>query len=64
MIREASVLAYYDANKENAIQSDASMKHLGSVLLLDARPVYYASRSLSDAERRYINIERELLAAC
>ena len=64
VIREASVLAYYDANKGNVIQSDAITKGLEWVLLQDGRPVYYASRSLSDAERRYSNIERELLAAC
>ena len=63
-ITEAPVLAYYDPNKENVIQSDASMKGLGCVLLQDGRPVYYASRSLNDAETRYSNIERELLAAC
>ena len=64
MIKEASVLAHHDPNKENLIQSDASMKGLGCVLLKDGRPVYYASLSLNDVERRYSNIERELLAAC
>jgi len=48
----------------NVIQSDASMKGLGCVLLQDGRPVYYASRSLSDTERRYKNIKREVLVAC
>ena len=62
VITEASVLAYYDSNKENMIQSEASMKGLGCVLLEDERPVYYKSRTLSDAERRYSNIERKLLA--
>ena len=64
MVTEAPVLVYYDPNKENVIQSDAGMKGLGCVRLQDGRPVYYASRSLNDAERRYRNIERELLAAC
>ena len=64
MITEAPLLAYFNPNKENVIQSDASMKGLGCVMLQDGRPVYYASRSLSDAERRYSNIELELLAAC
>ena len=40
------------------------MKGLGCALLQDGRLVYYASSSLNDAERRYSNIERELLAAC
>ena len=64
VITEAPVLAYYDPSKENVIQSDASMKGLGCVLLQNGRPVYYASRSLNDAERRCSNVERELLAAC
>ena len=32
VITEAPVLAYYDPNKKNVIQSDASMKGLGCVL--------------------------------
>lgn len=64
VITEAPVLAYYDDIKDNLIQSDASLKGLGCVLLQDGKPICYASRSLSDAETRYSNIERELLAAC
>lgn len=64
IITDTPVLAYYDPDKENLIQSDASLKGLGCVLLQDGKPVCYASRSLSDAETRYSNIERELLAAC
>ncbi|KAK3748844.1 hypothetical protein QZH41_006629 [Actinostola sp. cb2023] len=40
------------------------MHGLGCVLLQDGQPICYASRSLADAESRYSNIERELLAAC
>ena len=64
IISKAPVLAFYDVNKENVIQSDASLKGLVCVLLQDGKPVCYASRSLSEAEKRYSNIERELLAAC
>ena len=64
VITNAPVLTYYDANKENIIHSDASQKGLGCVLLQDGKPICYASRSLNDAETRYSNIERELLAAC
>lgn len=63
-ISKSPILAYYDPEKENLIQSDASMSGLGCVLLQDGKPVCYASRSLTDAESRYSNIERELLAAC
>ena len=41
---------------------DASPTGLGRVLLQEERPVAYASRSLTDAESRYAQIEEELLA--
>lgn len=37
------------------------MKGLGAVLLQKGRPVIYVSRTLTPAEERYSNIERELL---
>ena len=64
VITEAPVLAFYDTEKDNLIQSDASLKDLGCVLLQDGKPTCYASRSLNEAESKYSNIERELLAAC
>ena len=64
IITEAPVLAYYDSEKDNVIQSDSSLKGIGCVLMPDGKPVSYANRSLSDTESRYSNIERELLAAC
>ena len=55
--------AYYDPEKDNVIQSDASLKGICCILMQDSKPVCYASRSLSDTESRHSNIERELLAA-
>ena len=55
-------LAYFDRDKETTIQVDASGRGLGAVLLQDKKPIEYASKSLTDAEKRYANIERELLA--
>ena len=40
------------------------MHGLGCMLLQGGKPVCYASMSLTEAESRYSNIERELLAAC
>ena len=62
IITEAAVLAYYDPEKNNVIQSDASLKGIGCILMQDGKPVCNASRSLSGAESRYSNFERELLA--
>ena len=63
-IGKSPLLAYYNPEKESVFQSDASMYGLGCVLLQDGKPVCYASRSLTETESRYSNIERELLAAC
>ena len=56
------VLAYFDKNKDHIIQTDASKTRLGAVLLQEGQPVVYASRTLTDTEHRYSNIERELLS--
>ena len=39
------------------------MNGLGCTLIQDEKPVYYASRALTETESRYSNIERFLLAA-
>ncbi|PIK36434.1 hypothetical protein BSL78_26732 [Apostichopus japonicus] len=55
-------LSYFDPGKQTTLQVDASMSGHGAVLMQDAKPIYFASRSLTDTEQRYANIERELLA--
>jgi len=61
------VLLFYDPNKDVKISADSSQHSLGAVLLQkddksEWRPVAYASRSLTGAETRYAQIEKELLA--
>ena len=61
------VLAYYSTANEHVLQTDASGSGLGAVLLQletggERRPIAYASRTLSSAEQKYSNIERESLA--
>ena len=41
---------------------DASIKGLGAVIMQDGKPVAFGSKTLTTCERRYANIERELLA--
>ena len=55
------VLAYFDRKAEHVIQTDASMKGLGAVLLQEGKLVIYVSGTLTPAEERYSNIEKELL---
>ena len=56
------VLAYFDAKSECTIQCDASKQGLGAVLLQEGQPVIYISRTPTETEQRYSNIECELLA--
>ena len=56
------LLKYFDESKPLTIQADASKDGLGACLLQNNRPICYASRPLSDAETRYAQIEKELLA--
>ena len=61
-----TILALYDPQAETKISADASSFGLGAVLLQHTgglwRPVCYASRSMSETERRYVQIEKEALA--
>ena len=55
-------LGYYDRRKEVIVQADASLRGLGACLIQDGKPIAFASKSLTGAESRYANIERELFA--
>ena len=59
----APTLKYFDPSKNVKLSVDASKSGLGAVCLQDESPVAYASRSLSEVETRYAQIEKELLAA-
>ena len=56
------VLKYLDLTKPVEIFSDASSSGLGAVLLQDGQPVAFSSRSLTDAETRYMQIEKEIVS--
>ena len=59
-------LRYYNRTKPVKVQTDASLRGLGACLIQEHngedQPIAFASKSLTDAETRYANIERELLA--
>ena len=57
------ILPYFDRNKETILQTDASKKGFGAVILQEEQPIYYASRARTSAEKNYQNLEREAQAA-
>ncbi|CAM1325938.1 Uncharacterised protein r2_g3487 [Pycnogonum litorale] len=61
-IQEVNGLQYFDPAKPAILQVDASQNALGAALTQGGVPIAFASKSLTDTEQRYANIERELLA--
>ena len=55
-------LKYNNRNKPVTLQCDASLKGLRACIIQDGHPIGFASKSLTDTETWYANIERELLA--
>ena len=48
--------------RRKLLQTDASCKGLGACLLQDGHPIYFVSKSLTDAEEGYVAIKLEALA--
>ncbi len=66
-ITSAPTLALYDMAKPTIVSADSSSYGLGAVLKQQQedstwRPVVFASRTLTDTERRYAQVEKECLA--
>ena len=65
-VAEPPILAHFDVNFETVVTCDASAVAIGATLSQRLNgvehPVAFASRTLSDAERRYSASEREALA--
>ena len=61
-IAESPQLSFYAPDKELTVENDASDYGIGSVLLQEQRPIAFASRTLTSAERNYCQLEKEMLA--
>ena len=62
MLLRAPVLKFFDPNKPVRLSVDSSQYGLGAVLLQEGHPIAYASRSLTETQQKYAQIEKELLA--
>lgn len=65
-LEKSETLSYFDKTAKTKVITDASPVGVGAVLVQEKdgidRAVYYASRSLTDVERRYSQTEKEALA--
>lgn len=58
----APVLGLFDVSKPTEIQCDASKDGLGAILMQEGRVIAYSSRALTETEKRYAQIEKEMLS--
>lgn len=61
-IAHAPTLKYFNPVQPITLTCDASKAGLGAACLQDGEPVAYASRAMTETQRNYAQIEKELLA--
>lgn len=62
LLTSAPILIFFNPEKAIVIETDASKDGLGTCLLQEGHPVAFASRSLTNTEKKYAQIEKETLA--
>ena len=61
-VSENACLKYYNTAGQLTFEVDASQKGLGAALIQDGRLIAFGSKTLTECQSRYSNIEREMLA--
>ena len=61
-VANAVTLQYFNPLQPIVLECDASGNGVGGSLLQNGQPIVFISQALTDAQKRYSNIERELLA--
>lgn len=62
LVSNPPVLGNFNINSEITIQANSSQNGLGNCLLQDGQHVTFSSRSLTDIEKGYAQIEKEMLS--
>jgi transposase InsO family protein len=66
MVSSTPVLAFYELGRPTLVSADASSYGMGGVIMQQHedgwKPIAFCSRTLSESERRYAQIEKECLA--
>ncbi|XP_026687288.1 uncharacterized protein K02A2.6-like [Diaphorina citri] len=62
LICQAPILAFFDVHKPIVLTVDSSQFAVGACLLQEMKPVAFASRSLTETQKRWAQIEKELFA--
>jgi hypothetical protein len=59
---ESPILQFFDSDAEIILSVDSSKDGMGAVILQNQAPIAYASKSLTECQQGYAQIEKELLA--
>ena len=62
LVNSSPVLAYFKPDWPITLSVDASSKGLGALLIQDDYPIAYASKSLTNTQQNYVQIEKEMQA--
>ena len=62
MLSISPVLGFYDVKKDITLGCEASSGNLGACILQENRPIAYTSRSLTETQKSYAQMEKELLS--